>query len=294
MEDSRTGYHKRIFLERIKENGEKFTPSDHKIAEYLVMSYPGSLLHNASEIARKLGINIATVSRFFPKIGYKSIREARAIIKNDLEFIENSPLDRFQQQENQSKSGFQVIQKTLEMDYQNIKTTFNGINEDDLKAFVEKVINAESVYIFGGQKPFALAYYLYIQLNLIRENVFLIQPENITGHFINFKPEDVLILFDFRRYFTDNIVAADFVNQNGGEVYSFTDSPLAPSAKYAKLTFTISTNGISIFDSYTACFALLNVLVAQFIKDTEKTTRKRQAAFEDLYQHFDVFSALKQ
>lgn len=49
-----------------------------------------------------------------------------------------------------------------------------------------------------------------------------------------------------------------------------TVSPLAPFTKYAKLIFTISTNGISIFDSYTACIALLNVLVAQLVTDTEK------------------------
>jgi len=88
-------------------------------------------------------------------------------------------------------------------------------------------------------------------------------------------------------------VAADYVNQNSGEVFSFTDSPLAPSTQYAKLTFTISTNGISIFDSYTAWIALLNALVAQLIKDTEKTTCKRQGAFENLYQHFDIFLSLK-
>ena len=293
MKKGETGDHKRIFLERIKENSAKFSPSDHRIAEYLVMSYPGSLLHNASEIASKLGINIATVSRFFPKIGYKSIREARAVIRNDLEFIENSPLDRFQQRKTSLKSESQVIQKTLEMEYQNIKTTFDGINDDDVKRFSGKVIDADSVYILGGQKPFSLAYYLYVQLNLIRENVYLVQPENITGYFINFKPEDALILFDFRRYFTGNKTAAEFVSTHGGTVYSFTDSPLAPSAKFADQLFTISTKGIAIFDSYTAGVALLNIIVAQLIKDTEKTTRRRQRDFEELYQHFGTFSSLK-
>ena len=162
-----------------------------------------------------------------------------------------------------------------------------------MNVFIQKIINAGSVYIFGGQKPFALAYYLYIQLNLIRTNVHLIQPENITGYFINFKPEDVLILFDFRRYFTGNKMAADFVRKKGGEVYSFTDSPIAPSSAYAKIIFTISTNGISIFDSYTAGFAVLNAFVAQLIKNTEQTTHKRQADFEELYQHFGTFTSLK-
>ena len=285
--------HKRVFIERIKENSGKFTPSDHRIAEYLILSYPGSLLQNASEIASKIGINIATVSRFFPKIGYKSIRDARAIIKNDIDFIENSPLDRFQQRKNGLNSESRVIKETLERDYQNIKTTFDGITDDDVKVFSERIIKAESVYIFGGQKPFSLAYYLYIQLNLIRENVYLIQPENITGYFINFKPQDALILFDFRRYFTGNKVAAEFVSEHGGAVYSFTDSPLSPSAKYADLLFTINTRGISIFDSYTAGITLLNIIVTQLINDSEETTRRRQGEFENLYQHFGIFSSLK-
>ena len=118
MEDYQTGDHRKMFLNRLKEHGAKFTPSDHKIAEYLVTSYPSSLLHNVSEIAEKLGINIATVSRFFPKIGYQSIREARSLYRKDLEFIANSPLDRFQQQKDHHDSGFQAIQKTLEYDYQ--------------------------------------------------------------------------------------------------------------------------------------------------------------------------------
>ena len=116
---------------------------------------------------------------------------------------------------------------------------------------------------------------------------------NITDCFINFKPGDALILFDFRRYYEGHKKAADFVTKNGGEVYIFTDSPLAPSARYAKTLFILSTRGISIFDSYAAGLILLNALVAQLIKETQTMTRKRQGDFEELYKHFGIFSSLK-
>jgi len=284
---------KKNFLERIKKNANKFTPSDQRIAEYLVQSYPGTLLLNASEIGKKLEINVSTVTRFFPKIGYKSIKDARTNVRNDVEFIANSPLDRFHQQETHTNSGSQIIKKTLELDLQNIKTTFDDISDQDINRFVDRVIQAESVYVFGGQKPFALAYYLYVQLNLVRKNVHLVQAGNITDCFINFKPKDALILFDFRRYYQGHEKAANFINKNGGQVYIFTDSPLAPSAKYADILFILSTRGISIFDSYTAGLILLNALVAQLIEQTKKVTKKRQGDFEELYKHFGIFSSLK-
>ncbi len=85
---------KKQFLDRIVKNQSSLSLTDKKIADYLVHSYPGALLETASEISKKLGVSISTVTRFFPKIGFKSIRDAHRDLKKDFAYLKNSPLEK--------------------------------------------------------------------------------------------------------------------------------------------------------------------------------------------------------
>ena len=58
-------HHGKIFTEKISLHTDKFTPSDHLIADYLLRTYPVGFLQNASELAKELKINVSTVTRFF-------------------------------------------------------------------------------------------------------------------------------------------------------------------------------------------------------------------------------------
>lgn len=281
------------FCERIKQHAGTFTPSDKQIADYLLRSYPKCLLDNASDIANELRLTVSTVTRFFPKVGYKSIRNVRAKFRQHLDFIVNSPLDRYRQRHTAVRPSDSLPHKALQADLSNIQGTFSILCTDDVLSLAKLLTDqSTSVYVMGARKSFALAFYFYIQLSVLRGGVFLMRTEHslMVDSLTEVRPGDKLVLFDFRRYPHILAQTAQAFAQQGGEVILFTDSPLTHTSKLAKLAFLIKTAGASPLDSYTAGFTLINAIMAEFIGISGDPVRVRYERLEQLYTYFDFWS----
>ena len=195
-------YHPKNHLAtRISQNIDKFTPIDHRVADYILREYPTSMLKNASEIARALQVNVSTVTRFFPKIGYPSIKNAITDFKKNINFLINSPLDRFLQYREELPINQNVFNKVIELDMSNIQSTFKELSEKDVNLFVKLITKkARSIYVLGTRKEFSVAFYFYYQMASFRDNIFLLNPSNLIDQLSRVKSRDLLVIFDFRRY----------------------------------------------------------------------------------------------
>jgi DNA-binding MurR/RpiR family transcriptional regulator len=284
---------KRQLAEKVSRASARLTPSDRKIADYLLRGYPGALLENASAIAQATGVNVATVSRFFPKIGYRSIRSAHQELRAGLEFLLASPLARSQDRQRPVGDGRALFQEVLRLDLQNIEETFKDASFADVRTLMRLLLDrSRSVYLFGPRKHYSLCYYAFLQLNGVRENIFLASTDNlfVADLLARVRRRDVLWLFDFRRYPRLSRKVAAYCADAGADVVLFTDSPMAPLARYANLVFTIATRGASWFDSYTAGVSMVNALLAEYVRLAGDSARKRYAIRERLFHHFEVFT----
>ncbi len=281
------------FVEKVSHAHTKLTASDRKIADYLLRTYPAGLLENASSIARALDVNVSTVSRFFPKIGYRSIRSAHRELKDGLDFLIASPLTRSQARPRPTPDGRGLFQEVLRLDTRNIQDTFRDVSFADVRKLMLLLRDrTRSVYFFGPRKHHSLCYYAFIQLSGIRENVVLAPTDNyfVADLLARLRARDVLWLFDFRRYPRLSGKVAEYGAEAGAAIVLFTDSALAPLVPYADLTFTVATRGVSWFDSYTAGVALINALLAEYVRRAGNSARERYAIRERLFRHFEIFA----
>lgn len=284
--------HKTLFYKKLTSTSRKLTQTDQKIIDYLLRNYPACMLKNASEIAQDLSINVSTVTRYFQKIGYKSIRDAQSEFKEDVEFLISSPSDRFRL-DKKNKKKENVFQKTLDNDFANIKNTFSGIKNEDLEQFCNLVTHQSGkVFILGEQsKTFALAFYLYAQLKFLIPNVYLLESDKyaIADSFATIVPQDTLIIFSFRRYLQLNRQIGKIFKRHGGRVITFTDSTLSPIAQQADLTFLIETKSVSPFDSYTAGISLINSLLGELSKIKVEFFSSKYKDIEQFYKELELF-----
>ena len=280
------------FAAKISHARARLTASDRKIADYLLRNYPAGLLENASGIARALDVNVSTVSRFFPKIGYRSIRSAHRELKDSLDFLIASPLTRGQARPRPAAEGRGLFQDVVRLDMRNIQDTFRDVSFADVRKLMRLLLDrTRSVYFFGPRKHHSLCYYAFIQLNGIRENVFLAHTGNyfVADLLARLRARDVLWLFDFRRYPRLSGKVAEYCAQAGAAIVLFTDSALAPLVPHADLRFTVATRGASWFDSYTAGVALVNALLAEYVRQAGNSARERYAIRERLFRRFEIF-----
>ncbi len=281
---------KNRLAEKISNGAEIFTPSDRIIADYLLRAYPLSLLQNASEIADELSINTTTVTRFFPKIGYRNIREARTDFRQDIQFMVKSPLDRFRTQGQRATGSADRFTKVMEMDWSNIQNTLSVLRQETVNTFFELIDDhSKAIFTLGTRKEFALAYYFFIQVSSFRYDTQLLNPANVVDQLANIKPGGILVVFDFRRYSRLHEKVCRYVSAVGGKVIVFTDSPIAPAANLADCLFLINTSAPSVFDSYTAGMTLINILLFEMVERHGKDLEEKQARLDSLFEQFGIF-----
>jgi DNA-binding MurR/RpiR family transcriptional regulator len=281
---------KNRLAEKISNGAETFTPSDRLIADYLLRAYPLSLLQNASEIADELNINTTTVTRFFPKIGYRNIREARTDFRQDIQFMVNSPLDRFRTQGQEATGSANSFSKVMEMDWSNIQNTLNVLREETVSTFFELIDDhSKAIYTLGTRKEFSLAYYFFMKVSSFRYDTRILNSANVVDQLANIHSGDILAVFDFRRYSRLHEKACKYVSEAGGKVIVFADSPIAPAANLADCLFLINTSAPSVFDSYTAGMTLINILLFEMVKRHGKDLEEKQARLDSLFEQFGIF-----
>jgi DNA-binding MurR/RpiR family transcriptional regulator len=281
------------FGERIRQADGRLTQGDRAIADHLLRTYPAGLLESASAIARTLGLHVSTVTRFFPKIGYPSIGSAHQDVRAAMDFLMASPLSRSPERVRSAKDDTALFQQVLHLDLKNLQDTFKDLAPADIRKCMKLLVDpGRSVYVFGARKHFSLCFYTFIQLNGVRENVFLAPTGNfyVADLLTRVRPGDVLWLFDFRRYPRLSGKVAEYFKKVGAQVVLFTDSPMAPLTPLADLRFVIATRGASSFDSYTAAMSLVNAFLAEYIRLAGDSVRERYEVQERLFRHFDIFT----
>ncbi len=272
-------------------HGDVFTASDAAIADYLLNNYPKSLLQNASEVAELLNLNIATVTRFFLKLGYSSAKEAMNDFKEELEFIIDSPANRYGESHVPTGMQGEEIASHLQIEQENIAKTLTGIDLTALHAVVELLLDASrKIFIVGTMKEYSVAFYFYKQLFSLRGNIFFIREPHTANFMAAVDENSVCVVLDFRRYANMNKKIARYVKRVGAKVIAISDSRFCPTALLADYQFTVASKSLTIFDSYTAAMSLVNVIMVYIMKINGRDFKEQLRKLDSIYIEFDTFS----
>lgn len=281
--------HKIAFYEKLTKEIKKFTPSDRRIIDHLLRTYPNCLLKTATAISEEIGINVSTVTRFFNKIAYKKIVEEHTA---GVDFMVSSPLDRLKKSAEKQITDHPLDDHAA-VDISNINKTLGSLDDDLILAVLELLSDkAASIFIAAEKsKTHALAYYFYAQLELIRPGVGFLETDRfmIARELADAGSGDLLVVFEFRRYPKLNLDIAEAFRKRGGKVIAITDSPISPVAQVADRYVLVHTRGISIFDSYTAGFSLINFFISELVKRYRGEFDDTYARLETLYSDLGLY-----
>ncbi len=280
--------------ERLAANGDKFTAAETAIAEYLIKNYPMALLQNASEVSTALSLNIATVTRFFTKLGYVGAKEAMADFREEVaEFIHSSPADRFNATPPPKENDDDPLAEILEQELANVSATFTNIDSKQLRDVAEKIGGRDKkIFIIGAMKERSIAYYLYMQLLAFKEEVHLHGNAHLTHFLLNIDKKSICIFFDFRRHASVNKQICEHAKKCGAAIVVISDTRFSATALLADYLFLIPSKGATIFDSYTGAIAFTNALMAFVVRAHGDIFKSRYHRLEEIYKEFNIFSSL--
>lgn len=286
---------KKDLINRIRDNAQNFSASDHLIADYLLQEYPRSFLQNASGIAAKLNINVATVVRFFPKLGYKSAKNAMRLFKEEISFLIDSPLDRYRQPlQGKDESVDKISMDTMNLDWDNMRQSMESMDKTHFDKTVHLLADVNrTVFSMGMMKEHCLAYYFYYQMSKFTDNCYLFNSLDLLETLPKMKPGDILFSFDFRRYHSLHRKVMEYAKKIGAVNIIVSDSPLSPSISKADYSFFMETSGLHAFDSYTGAMCFINAIINTLTERYGAPLKKKYQRMEKIYSCLDVFDASK-
>lgn len=282
--------HKSNFFNKITESATRLTPTENAIAEHLMSTYPNCMLKTSYELAREIDVNVSTVTRFFQKIGYKSIRTAQSEFKKAIDLQASSALSKLEE-EYQSDAKKSLIGAYAVNEVTNIEQTFNNVTTDSLDILTGILSDRKnSVTIISDLSGIhSVAYYLHSRLKAVRPNINLLKSDHaeIAKTIATTKTNDLLIVFDFKKYSKLNNTVAKAFKGKGGRLVLFTDSPLSPIVNSSDIHFETKTASPSSFDSYVSAMALVNLIIDMISKNWEDFMNGQMNAIEEAYGELD-------
>ncbi|MGD8737511.1 MAG: hypothetical protein PVJ85_12235, partial [Anaerolineae bacterium] len=132
-----------MFRDRITRNYQSLSPSFKKVADFILTSHQRAAFMSASRLAKYLGVDVATVTRFAQQIGYEGYTELiREIQEKVLEEMQDARAP-FSERFESAQTPFAL---TLWRDWANLDKTIRNIPLEDANRAIAAIHAARKIY----------------------------------------------------------------------------------------------------------------------------------------------------
>ncbi|PAB61172.1 MurR/RpiR family transcriptional regulator [Anaeromicrobium sediminis] len=241
------------------------------IAQYIINEYDKAAFMTASKLGNKVGVSESTVVRFANALGYDGYpqlqKELQELVKTKLTTVQRLEMSK------DYKDGGTVLKKVLKADMDNIRHMIDELDDKLFQSVIDKILEADRVYIVGLRSSSTLAEYLGFYLNLVLDNVRVVRlgVSDVFEQILRVKEGDLVIGISFPRYSKITLNALNYTKEQGATIVGLTDSKVSPITEIADYTLTARSNMASFVDSLVAPLSLINALiVALGMKERDK------------------------
>ena len=192
---------KKDVLHTIQENMAGFSKGQKRIAGYILSDYDKAAFMTASRLGRLTGVSESTVVRFAASLGY----DGYPAMQRALQEMVRSKLTSIQRIRTSNDRLFSsdVVTSVLQMDMEKIRIAIEEVDRAAFTAVVDKMMEANHIYILGVRSSSFLAGYFHFYLHLIFDNVTLVTSSSagdILESILRIGPGDLLVGISFPRY----------------------------------------------------------------------------------------------
>ena len=281
---------KKDVLHTIQENMAGFSKGQKRIAGYILSDYDKAAFMTASRLGRLTGVSESTVVRFAASLGY----DGYPAMQRALQEMVRSKLTSIQRIRTSNDRLFSsdVVTSVLQMDMEKIRIAIEEVDRAAFTAVVDKMMEANHIYILGVRSSSFLAGYFHFYLHLIFDNVTLVtisSAGDILESILRIGPGDLLVGISFPRYSQSTVKGVQFAHDRGAEVVAITDSPMSPLYPMASSALLARSDMISFVDSLVAPFSLLNALIVAAGHRKDGDIAQTFNRLEGIWDEYGVF-----
>lgn len=280
----------KLLSQRLKEL-DKLTPSEIKIVDYFLRHLDLLALENITTLSQSIKVSKATIVRFIARMGYDGFAELHQELKSNTRSLYQSLSTRYTLKRKEIQTG-DILSDNMAAIIQNLQHNFDIIDVEKIEQSARMIAEVPgTLYITGQRSSYALAMLFHLMIRRIRPEAKLMdariqtEPEGI--QYVG--PSDLLVCIFRHPYTKLTRDIASFFQTCGAAVILVTDTEQPPITKMADVVLAVTSEGLSIFNSFTAVTALLELIHHFALHYCDQPLDKRLDATEALYNQFDVF-----
>ena len=277
-------------LRSIEEGMPSFSKGQKMIASYILEHYEKAAYLTASRLGALVGVSESTVVRFAIELGY----DGYPAFQQSLQKIIRNKLTSFQRMEvsNHLIGDGDLLEKVLLSDVDKLRRTLDEIDRSSFEAAIERIVEAQNIYIIGVRSSSSLAGFLNFNFRMIFDNVKFIQTTSGSEMFeqiMSIGEGDVMIAISFPRYSKRIINAVEYARQKNADVVALTDSRQSPIAAYANQLLIAQSDMASFVDSLVAPLSIINAMIVAVSRKKQEDLTERLRALEEVWEQYDVY-----
>ena len=275
-------------IQRLNQSGKKLSKSHRRIAECIVSHYDKAAFMTASRLGEYVGVSESTVVRFASALGYEGYPQLQKALQ---ELIRHrlTASQRFEMTSDMDQT--QVLSKVLKADMQNIRSTIDELDVQVFENVVERILNANDIYVLGLRASAPLAQFLTHYLKFVFKNVHLVTSgiSDVFEQLSRIDEGDLLIGISFPRYSARTLEAMQFARSRNATLVAITDGPLSPLHSAADLCLTAKSEMTSFVDSLAAPLSVINALIVALGQRRRQQVTQYFDQLEDIWDEYKVY-----
>ncbi len=260
----------------------RLTASERKLANAILADYPFTGLQQIQELAARTGVSAPSVTRFVSKVGFSGYHEFQRQLIAELQESRRSPLDLKAEQGSGQRGEFFG-------DYaERLGTLLKGLGGTIPPGQFDSVCRliadpTRNVFVLGGRISDSIACFLSAHLRQIRPRVHHLSenselwPEDI----LRMRKQDVLVLFDVRRYQPDLARLAALVRERRKtSIVLVTDTWMSPIARDGDIVVALPIGAGTAWDTVVCLVAFVEALIVKVSEADWPATKARIEAWD--------------
>lgn len=277
--------------DRLRDRFNEFKPAERKIAAYLLRDYPMSGMVSITELSRNSKVSTPTVMRTLNRIGFTSFVSFQKALKQELGQVLADQVERHGQWARDTPREH-VLNRMADAVVENLRDTMNQLSHETFNIVVGLLADLRrDIHLAGGRITHTFADYMGTHLEVIRKGVHRL-PASASlwpHHLLDVRANDLLLIFDVRRYEADTLRLAELADSKGITVVLFTDQWLSPVASHARYSFPVKTEAPSGWDSGVTTLFLIESMIFAVEKKLWKKTSARMKELEGIFDYTGRF-----
>ena len=239
----------------LKSRWETFTPSEQKIATYLLQNIGGIAFETAASLARHIGVSPMTVGRFLRNLGYEGLSELKDDLRGEAPWL---PL--YKTPDHLADAS---LSEGLQAEIRDLTNAHALAHTPEWAAIVDLLVKAERVSVASFHHGRFLGLGFANLLQHVRPRTRFVEGSD--GAYIDMlldaKPGDCLVLIDFRRYYRHFRLLAEEAAARGIPLVIITDTQCYWARKLTDHVLMIPIDESRAWHNFGPAMSLLSLLI---------------------------------